>query len=88
MDWPQVLTFLGGVITIVAALIGVCAWFYKMTRGQIGAINSQIIEMQRESKEFRKEFNNEIKSFHGRLCTLEERYLQIIQKTIDSKADK
>jgi hypothetical protein len=24
--------------------------------------------------------NQEIKDFHGRLCTLEERYLQLIQK--------
>jgi len=27
--------------------------------------------------------NQEIKDFHGRLCTLEERYLQILQKNGD-----
>lgn len=35
---------------------------------------------EKESKEFRERMAAETKDFHGRLCTLEERYLQIISK--------
>lgn len=39
--------------------------------------------MHRENKAMANEFAQEIKDFHGRLCTLEERYLQILQKIVD-----
>jgi hypothetical protein len=62
MDWPQVLTFLGGIITIVAALIGVCAWFYKMTREQILAIKEDVRAIDRKSEESSKEIRGLIES--------------------------
>ena len=30
----------------------------------------------------------EMKDFHGRLCTLEERYLQLMQKSIEEQKKK
>lgn len=33
---------------------------------------------ENDSKEFREKMASETKEFHGRMCTLEERYLQII----------
>ena len=32
-----------------------------------------------------KESAKEMKDFHGRLCTLEERYLQMLQKMLEQK---
>lgn len=32
-----------------------------------------------------RESTKEMKDFHGRLCTLEERYLQLMQKMWESK---
>lgn len=32
-----------------------------------------------------RESTKEMKDFHGRLCTLEERYLQIMQKMLEKK---
>ena len=39
--------------------------------------------LNRENKEMFKEFTQESKDFHGRLCTLEERYLQILQMKME-----
>lgn len=39
--------------------------------------------MHRENKAMAAEWAKETKDFHGRLCTLEERYLQMLQKIMD-----
>jgi hypothetical protein len=55
--------------------------------------------MHRENLKDRKEHNkemrdianfsaNEAKDFHGRLCTLEERYLQMMQRILEGKKGK
>lgn len=36
--------------------------------------------MHRENKELAKEIAKESKDFHGRLCQLEERYIQLMQR--------
>ena len=35
-----------------------------------------------------RETYKEMKDFHGRLCTLEERYLQMMQKYLESRNQK
>lgn len=40
---------------------------------------------RRETKEQISEMNHQMKDFHGRLCTLEERYFQILQKYLEKK---
>lgn len=32
-----------------------------------------------------RETNKEMKDFHGRMCTLEERYYQLMQKMLEKK---
>jgi len=34
-----------------------------------------------------RETTKEMKDFHGRLCTLEERYLQMMQRYLESRKD-
>jgi hypothetical protein len=41
--------------------------------------------MHRENRQMASEFQKESKDFHGRLCTLEERYLQMMQKFLEDK---
>lgn len=31
------------------------------------------------------EFNKEVKDFHGRLCSLEEKYIQMMQRFLEKK---
>jgi len=41
--------------------------------------------MHKENKELQKDFNKESKDFHARLCTLEERYHQMMQRILEKK---
>lgn len=43
--------------------------------------------MHRQNISEMKSFQTEMKDFHGRLCTLEERYLQMMQRLLE-KGDK
>jgi hypothetical protein len=44
--------------------------------------------MHRENLNLWKESAKEMKDFHGRLCTLEERYLQMMQRILEDKGEK
>jgi hypothetical protein len=44
--------------------------------------------MHRETKELSKQFNEETKDFHARLCVLEERYLQMMREIQEEKNRK
>jgi hypothetical protein len=44
--------------------------------------------MHRENLGMGKSRDQEMKDFHGRLCTLEERYLQILQRIMEEKNSK
>jgi hypothetical protein len=72
MDWPQVLTFLGGIITIVAALIGVCAWFYKLTREQVMAIKEDVRAIDRKVDENARESRSQITAIHNLIESIRE----------------
>lgn len=41
--------------------------------------------MHRENVKMHQEFSHESKVFHGRLCTLEERYMQMMQRILEKK---
>lgn len=69
MDWLQVLTITG-------ATVGSCAFFYKLTKHQVEKIESS-------QKDFQKSMLDETKNFHGRLCLLEERYLQLMHRILE-----
>lgn len=46
----------------------------------VGANVLLAYHFSREMRDFRTTMHNETKDFHGRLCKLEERYLQIREK--------
>lgn len=41
--------------------------------------------MHKENMKQKDHIAEEMKCFHGRLCTLEERYLQMMQRYLDKK---
>lgn len=60
-------------LTIAGSTIGAC-WFMHR-------------EHRQDIKNMDEKFSSSMKDFHGRLCTLEERYLQMMQRLLE-KGDK
>jgi hypothetical protein len=71
MDWLQV-------FTIAASTIGACWWF---NRGH----KEDMKEFKDEFKAFREDWKKESKDFHGRLCSLEEKYIQMMQRFMEQR---
>lgn len=59
---------------IAGSTIGSCYWMHREHKSDI--------------KELSKQMHDESKDFHGRLCTLEERYIQMMQRYLDNKETK
>ncbi len=72
MEWLQV-------GTIAGTTIGCCWFFRKETK-------EQIAEMKAEAKEFKERSIAESKDFHGKMCTLEERYFQLMQRILEKQS--
>lgn len=64
MEWVQS-------CMIAGFTIGACYWMHKEN-------SKDRKDHNREMKQISEELKNESKEFHGRLCVLEERYLQIM----------
>lgn len=79
MEWLQV-------FTIVGSTVGCCFYFRKETQGDLMEVKGEMKEIRECMNEFRKE----TKDFHGRLCTLEEKYQHIIsaKSAKPAKAEK
>lgn len=41
--------------------------------------------MHKENRQMAEEFRKESKDFHGRLCTLEERHFQMMQRLLEKR---
>lgn len=59
------------VLTIASSTIGACWWLSR--------------EHRQEMKEFKDQYNKESKDFHGRLCALEEKYIQMMERFMSKK---
>lgn len=44
--------------------------------------------MQKENQREMRDFHDAMKDFHGRLCTLEEKYFQMMQRHLEKKEGK
>lgn len=67
MDWVQALAI---IVANIAVIIPLFLW-----------IRSEGNNDRRELRGILDEIKNEMKDFHGRMCTLEERYIQFLTKT-------
>jgi len=76
MDWTlalEIFGIIGGIATVLAMFLGPMMWLGSKIDNVNNTLNSKMDNLSTELR-------NEMKDFHGRLCTLEERYLQIITK--------
>lgn len=62
MDWTQAFTIIGTNIALFGTLIGMLLYQDK-----------KIEENRRETNVILRELKDEMKDFHGRLCSIEER---------------
>lgn len=58
-------------------------WFQVMAIA--GSTIGACFYMHRQSLKLHQEMQKEMKDFHGRLCALEERYLQLMQRNLEKK---
>lgn len=58
-------------------------WFQVLTIA--GSTIGACWFMHRENVKMYRDFDREMRDFHGRLCTLEERYLHLMEKRFDIK---
>jgi len=66
MDWTQVLTIIG-------SNIGLILWARSESRSDYRHLESKTLELIQGIKDDVKAIHLEIKDFHGRLCSLEEK---------------
>ena len=59
------------VFTIAGSTIGACWWMHKEHKADIKALGEKMAEESRD--------------FHGRLCILEEKYIQMMQGLLEKK---
>jgi hypothetical protein len=60
-------------------------WFQVLAIA--GSIIAACWYMHRENVKMHLENAKEMKDFHGRLCTLKERYLQMMQRLLEKKGE-
>ncbi len=66
MDWTQVLTIVGGNMALFL-------WATRQARSDFLHLDKKLEEHRKEVSQLIKAIQEEIKDFHQRLCTIEER---------------
>jgi hypothetical protein len=73
MDWTQVLT-------IIASNIGLILWVRSESRADYRHLEQKTLQLITGIKEDVSAMHQEMKDFHGRLCSLEEKMKNNVQK--------
>ena len=66
MDWTTLIGIIGGYLGIVFSVAGLNFALFSWMR-------SDMKEFESEIRSWKDEINKEMRDFHGRMCTLEER---------------
>lgn len=66
MEWIHVLTIVGTNIALMASSLGFILWFRSESRADMREFSAEI-------RSWKEEIYKEMKDFHGRLCSLEEK---------------
>ena len=72
MDWATI-------ITLVTTTATCCLFFHRQTKTQIDRIEQRSAARDAEFLEESKKRDAESRDFHGRMCALEERYIQMMK---------
>ena len=71
MDWVQVIIVVGANLTVFLGFMGTVIALHLQSCKKIDAI-------QDEMKDFHSKYMEETKSFHARLCVIEERRTKVL----------
>lgn len=88
MEFSQfIIAIIAIVVSVLAINIGLIAWFRTESRSDHRSVLALIEAIKDDMKNFNQKFYDESKDFHGRLCSLEERYqdLKLNKKGIITK---
>ena len=66
MEWSQV-------VVVLVAFVGLFMWTRTESRADQRQMDQRLEAMQRETNALIEAIRQDIKDFHGRLCTIEER---------------
>jgi hypothetical protein len=73
MDAGIVLTAAGTVVAVVGSNIALISWLRSDMKSFETEIRGWKEEFRKDMSTYRDEVKNEMKDFHGRLCSIEER---------------
>jgi len=73
MDLTVILTGVGTVVAVVGSNIALISWLRSDMKSFESEMKSDMIDFKKEVRGWKDEINKEMKDFHGRLCTIEER---------------
>lgn len=73
MDWTQIWTMLGVSSGLFVGAIGIIVSIFLSLKSDIKDIKTEAAADRRDILQLIRQIQEEIKDFHGRLCTLEER---------------
>ncbi len=65
---------------------GIMEWYQLFMLGVgLFSMHRENIAIQRENTKLYNESKSEMKDFHGRLCKLEEKYIQMMERFMEKK---
>ncbi len=73
MDLTVILTGIGTAVTIIGANVALISWLRSDMKSFENKIDGWKDQFSRDMQSYKDEVNKEMKDFHGRLCTIEER---------------
>ncbi len=73
MDWTIILTGVGTIIAIVGSNIALISWLRSDMKLFETKIDGWKDQFSRDMASYKDEVNKEMKDFHGRLCSIEEK---------------
>lgn len=73
MDWTQVLAILGGNAGLLMGCFGMFLWATKQARTDYLHLDKKIDDSRRETNQIVKAIQDEIKDFHNRLISIQEK---------------
>ena len=73
MEWVQFIIFFLGVF-------GLFIWNRTESRTDMRHMDLKIDAMREDSKSFQDAIREDMRDFHAKLCTLEEKYIQMMQR--------
>lgn len=74
MDVNIILTTMGTALAIIGANVALISWLRADMKAFEAEVRAWREQFSRDTDSYRREVQQEMKDFHGRLCAIEERH--------------